>query len=104
LKWSSEVFNLVPLPEEVAKQIFIPLNTEEMARLPILWENSECKPSQELLPKNLELVRERKLRPTVTEIIDSAEPQLEGLKLVSQSPINHNLILEEEPGLVTTRQ
>ncbi|KAF6031584.1 hypothetical protein EB796_010109 [Bugula neritina] len=104
LKWSSEVFNLVPLPEEVAKQIFIPLNKEEMTRLPILWENSECKPSQELLPKNPEPMRGRKLRPTVTEIIDSTEPQLERLKLVSQSPINHNLILEEEPGLVTTRQ
>ncbi|KAF6031393.1 hypothetical protein EB796_010308 [Bugula neritina] len=62
LKWSDKVFNLVPIPEEIASSIFIPLNEEEMSRLPPLWEKSECKPSQELLPRSPELVQKRHLR------------------------------------------
>jgi len=42
------VYDLLPLPAEVAKQIFIPLTPEERAQIPPLWEPSECKPSQDL--------------------------------------------------------
>lgn len=75
MKWTSEVFNLMPLPLELINQIFVPLNEEEKSRLPSLYEKSECKPSQELLPKHPAPHRERKLRPTKKEMLASILPQ-----------------------------
>jgi len=50
LKWSEETYDLLPLPPDVAKQIFIPLTKEEKSLIPTLWQPSECKPSQDLSP------------------------------------------------------
>ena len=69
MKWTDETFNLMPLPEHVIKQIFVPLTDEEMRRLPPLWEKSECKPSQELLPCHPEPTQQRILKPTRGDIM-----------------------------------
>lgn len=72
MTWTDEVFNLMPLPPEVAAQIFVPLTEEEKSRLPSLWEPSECKPSQELLPVHTD-ERPRVLRPTLKEMMMSMD-------------------------------
>lgn len=72
MKWTDETFNLMPLPPQIAAQVFVPLTEEERARLPPLWEPSECKPSQELLPANPEEERQRVLRPSLKEMFMSA--------------------------------
>ena len=68
MKWTKETFNLMPLPKQVIEQIFVPLTEEERSRLPPLWEKAECKPSQELLPRNPQPSRQRNLRPTPDEM------------------------------------
>jgi len=105
LKWSDKVFNLVPIPEEIASSIFIPLNEEEMSRLPPLWEKSECKPSQELLPRSPELVQKRHLRPTMEEILDSLKAKPERVRVASPSLQAERIgCITAESTPVTTRQ
>lgn len=66
------MFNLVPLPPEIAQQVFVPLTAEELARIPELYEKSECKPSQDLLPaRPLSGERARVLKPSLKEMMQS---------------------------------
>lgn len=71
MKWTDEVFNLIPVPPEVVEKIFVPLTEEEIARVPIEWEPAECKTSQHFLPVTPTKKIQRVLRPTMKEMMMS---------------------------------
>ena len=91
MRWTKETYNLMPLPEHIIRQIFVPLSEEEMKRLPPLWEKSECKPSQELLPRHTVPQQQRILKPTREDIIASVltnndNTSMEGIPTPPLSP------------------
>lgn len=72
MNWTDEVFNLVPIPEHIMKQIFVPFSEEEKKQIPQLFEKAECKPPRDLLPEHVEPQPQRILKPTPEEIMASA--------------------------------
>ena len=111
MRWTKETYNLMPLPEHIIRQIFVPLSEEEMKRLPPLWEKSECKPSQELLPRHTVPQQQRILKPTREDIIASVltnndNTSMEGIPTPPLSPQTKRLepLVQVSQNTVSTSQ
>lgn len=70
MHWTDEVFNLFPVPASVWLSQFVPLTEEEKSRLPPLWEETECKPAQDLPKESSDAPKSRirVLKPTREEV------------------------------------